>query len=112
MHTNRLDNPAAEAALAADFFTATPKLTPNQRNQDPGERSEAVVRQPSRRPGAPLGLASLDLVFGGTALAADLITASKSFAKNKNMHGFGPWGANPCMHTVTQRPENPSKSKQ
>ena len=33
----------------------------------------SVVRQPSRRPGAPLGLASLDLVFGEAALAADLI---------------------------------------
>ena len=27
MHTKRLDNPAAEAALAADLFTATPDLT-------------------------------------------------------------------------------------
>ena len=75
MHTKRLDNPTTEAALAADLFTAAPNLTRNQGNQDPGERPEAVVRQPSRRPGAPLGLASLDLVFGEAALAADLITA-------------------------------------
>ena len=48
---------------------------PNQGNQDPGERPEAIADQPGRRPGAPLGLGFLDLAFGEAALVADLITA-------------------------------------
>ena len=48
---------------------------PNQGKQDPGERPDAVIRQPGRRPGAPLGLGFHDLAFGEAALAADLITA-------------------------------------
>ena len=75
---------------------AQPPRRPNQGKQDPGERPEAVVRQPSRRPGAPLGLASLDLVFGEAALAADLITAPKSLQTQQN-YGFGIWGAK-SMH--------------
>ena len=38
--------------------------------QNPGERPEAVVRQPGRRPGAPLDFGVLEAVP-----AADLITA-------------------------------------
>ena len=38
------------------------------------QRPKAVIRQPGRRPGAPLGFGFLDLAFGEAALAADLIT--------------------------------------
>ena len=41
----------------------------------------AAGRLPSRRPGASLDLGPLDLVFLEAALAADLITASKSLQK-------------------------------
>ena len=54
---------------------AQPPQRPNQGNQDPGERPEAVIRQPGRCPGASLGLGFLDLGFWEAALAADLITA-------------------------------------
>ena len=54
-----------------------PPRRPNQGNQDPGERPEAVARQPIPCPGAPLGLGSLDLLFEEAALATHLIAASK-----------------------------------
>ena len=66
MHVKRLDNPPVEAALAADLFTATPKLTPNQGNQGPGERPGDGWAGGRRPRGA---------VFGEAALAADLIRA-------------------------------------
>ena len=45
-----------------------------------GERKKLNF-QVGRRPGTPLGLGSLDLVFGEAALAADLITAAPKSPK-------------------------------
>ena len=63
MHTKRLHNPAAEAALAADLFTATPDFSQqrptrpeNLGDQAPGERPEAFICQQSRRPAPPWSL--------------------------------------------------------
>ena len=53
------------AAIKSAASTAFPKA----------KSKDAVIRQPGRRPGAPLGLGFLDLAFGEAALAADLITA-------------------------------------
>ena len=68
-----LDSVKFQAVIKSAASAASQR--PNQGNQDPGEHPEAVIRQPGRCAGAPLGLVFLDLAFGEAALAADLMTA-------------------------------------
>ena len=73
----------AEVVIKSAACAASRKTRPT------GPRSReapwlAAVCSPSRRPGASLDLGPLGLVFLGDALAADLITASKSLNPSRN----------------------------
>ena len=84
--------------------SAASAIPPKNKSREPRPRAPGHGSAGGRRPrGAPLGLGSLDLVFGEAALTADLITAWSEDLNTLFVIAQGIWAAEPAQKYASQQ---------